>query len=99
VLRAKRSGFVRNVAVALGNLGDRRSVEPLRKALTRDPDPLVRGHAAWALGRIGGKAPRAALVQAAAGETTQEVLVEIRAALDSCDGAASNAPMEGDRTP
>ena len=99
VLRAKRSGFVRNVAIALGNLRDRRSVEPLRKALTRDPDPLVRGHAAWALGRIGGKAPRAALEEAAASETTQEVLVEIRAALGSCEGAASNAPMEGERTP
>ncbi len=97
ILRAKRAGFVRNVAVALGNLRDRRSVAPLGRALTRDPDPLVRGHAAWALGRIGGDAPRAALEEAAANETTQEVLVEIHAALTSV-GTAMHSAMEGDRT-
>ena len=99
ILRAKRSGFVRNVAVALGNLRDRRSVAPLSRALTRDPDPLVRGHAAWALGRIGGSASRVALEEAASRETSQEVLVEIRAALESRAGAAFTPRTEGDRTP
>ncbi|MBI5628370.1 MAG: tRNA epoxyqueuosine(34) reductase QueG, partial [Candidatus Rokubacteria bacterium] len=64
VLRARRSGFVRNVAVALGNLGDPRAVGPLRGVLGADPDPLVRGHAAWALGRIGGPEAIAALREA-----------------------------------
>jgi len=96
LLRAKRAGFVRNVAVALGNLGDRRSVGPLARALDRDPEPLVRGHAAWALGRIGGDAAREALIVARGREASQEVLEEIHAALGSLPDAGSNTPMEGD---
>jgi epoxyqueuosine reductase len=99
ILRAKRSGFVRNVAVALGNLGDRRSVGPLAKALEGDADPLVRGHAAWALGRIGGDAPRVALTKAAASESSQDVITEIQAALGACAGAASASHMEGEVKP
>ena len=99
ILRAKRSGFVRNVAVALGNLRDRRSVGPLTRTLNRDPDPLVRGHAAWALGRIGGTASRAALQEAATHESSEEVLVEIRSALESCEGAGATHRIEGDPEP
>ncbi|MGH7546314.1 MAG: tRNA epoxyqueuosine(34) reductase QueG [Gemmatimonadota bacterium] len=52
ITRAKRGGLLRNVAVALGNWGSDEAVPALRRALD-DADPLVRGHAAWALGRIG----------------------------------------------
>ena len=52
ILRAKRRGFLGNVAVALGNIGNAESVPALIHALN-DEEPLVRGHAAWALGRIG----------------------------------------------
>jgi len=51
VKRSKRRGFLRNVAVALGNWGSREAVPVLARALD-DPEPLVRGHAAWALGQI-----------------------------------------------
>ena len=51
VLRAKRRGLLRNVAVALGNWGDAQAAPALRQALD-DPEPLVREHAAWALARI-----------------------------------------------
>lgn len=51
IKRAKRGGFLRNVAVALGNWGSREAVHVLVLALD-DPEPLVRGHAAWALGEI-----------------------------------------------
>ena len=51
VLRAKRSGCLRNVAVALGNGGHPSSAPVLEKA-ARDPDPLVREHAHWALEKI-----------------------------------------------
>jgi epoxyqueuosine reductase len=51
IKRAKRRGLLRNVAVALGNWGSREAVPVLAQALD-DPEPLVRGHAAWALGRI-----------------------------------------------
>jgi len=49
--RAKRRGFLRNVAVALGN-GGGSEARPALEALARDEDPLVREHALWALGRI-----------------------------------------------
>jgi len=51
VLRAKRSGLLRNVAVALGNGCDTSSVPVLEKAV-RDPDPMIREHASWAYARI-----------------------------------------------
>ncbi|MBI4364903.1 MAG: tRNA epoxyqueuosine(34) reductase QueG, partial [Candidatus Latescibacteria bacterium] len=84
IMRARRSGFVRNVAVALGNIGDARAVGPLRQALAGDPDPLVRGHAAWALGRIGGPEALAALGEAEGQERSPDVLAEIQAALGGC---------------
>ena len=49
IKRAKRRGLLRNVA--LGNWGSRDAVPALTAALD-DPEPLVRGHAAWALGQI-----------------------------------------------
>ena len=52
--RAKRRGVLRNACVALGNLGDPAHIPILVHAL-RDPEPLVRGHAAWALGRLGAR--------------------------------------------
>jgi epoxyqueuosine reductase len=52
IKRSKRRGFLRNVAVALGNAGSRDSVPVLVETLS-DEESLVRGHAAWALGRIG----------------------------------------------
>jgi epoxyqueuosine reductase len=52
ILRAKRRGFLRNVAVALGNSKSREAVPALIQALD-DRESLVRGHVAWALGQIG----------------------------------------------
>ncbi len=51
VKRTKRRGLLRNVAVALGNWGSPEAVPVLAEALS-DAEPLVRGHAARALGRI-----------------------------------------------
>ena len=51
VKRTKRRGLLRNVAVALGNWGSPEAVPVLSEALA-DDEPLIRGHAAWALGRI-----------------------------------------------
>jgi epoxyqueuosine reductase len=58
VLRAKRSGLLRNVAVALGNGCDSSSIPVLEKA-ARDPDPLIREHASWALARVRTQTPNA----------------------------------------
>ena len=58
VLRAKRSGLLRNVAVALGNGCDLSAVPVLEKA-ARDPDPLISEHASWALARLRTQTPNA----------------------------------------
>jgi Uncharacterized Fe-S protein len=50
--RAKLRGLKRNAAVALGNVGSAEDVPSLIFAL-EDPEPLVRGHVTWALGKIG----------------------------------------------
>ena len=51
MLRTKRHGLLRNVCVALGNVGDDKALAPLQKAAA-DPEPLVAEHAAWAIGQI-----------------------------------------------
>ncbi|MGQ0569844.1 MAG: tRNA epoxyqueuosine(34) reductase QueG [Armatimonadota bacterium] len=83
IKRTKRSGLRRNVAVALGNLGDARAVPELTVALRDPEDAIVRGHAAWALGRIGGETATAALEAARTTEGDQQVLAEIKAALSN----------------
>ncbi len=75
--RAGRSGFLRNVAVALGNCDDRAAIAPLATRLRAEPDPLVRGHIAWALGRLGGERAAAALEQAQTMEVDPFVCEEI----------------------
>ena len=45
---AKRRGYLRNVAIALGNLGDETAIPALTQSASHDPEPLVRAHAAWA---------------------------------------------------
>ena len=51
IRRIKRRGFMRNVCVALGNVGDESDLPALEQA-ARDPDELVAEHAAWALRQI-----------------------------------------------
>jgi len=64
VKRAKRRGLLRNVAVALGNTRNPDAVAPLARAIQTEFEPLVRSHAAWALGQVGGNAARRALERA-----------------------------------
>jgi epoxyqueuosine reductase len=80
IRRAKRRGLLRNVCVALGNIGDPQAVPALIGALY-DHEPLIRGHAAWALGRIGGEQAKKALEEALPGEENEEVKKEILCAL------------------
>lgn len=51
IKRVKRRGFLRNVCVALGNVGDLSDLPALEEA-GADPDPLIAEHAAWAIARI-----------------------------------------------
>jgi epoxyqueuosine reductase len=56
ILRAKRRGFLRNVCVALGNVGTNDDLPALSTAM-EDQEPLVREHAAWAVGKIRQRQP------------------------------------------
>jgi epoxyqueuosine reductase len=80
ILRAKRRGFLRNVAVALGNSKSPAAIPALVHALD-DTDALVRGHAAWALGRIGFGQAMTPLQERLAIEPDNEVRDEIEDAL------------------
>ncbi len=72
----------RNAAVALGNALDRSAVAALSESLEEDPHPMVRGHAAWALGRIGSPSAISALRRQYGVEGDTGVRAEIRAALE-----------------
>lgn len=54
ILRTKRRGLLRNVCVALGNVGDPTALPALEKAAL-DPEPLIAEHASWALRQIRGR--------------------------------------------
>ena len=79
--RSKRAGLQRNACVALGNSGDRSAVPALARTL-RQGEPLVRGHAAWALGRLGGAEAQRALREALHHELDEDVRAEISLALE-----------------
>ena len=82
IKRTKRRGLLRNVCVALGNSGDHSAVPALCEALHHE-EALVRGHAAWALGQIGGASARSALEESLASEEDTGVQLEIRCALET----------------
>ena len=81
IKRIKRPRLVRNACVAAGNWGDPSTIPHLQPLLT-DPEPLVRGHAAWALGQIGTPQAKSAVVAALLAENEPEVRAELHAALE-----------------
>jgi epoxyqueuosine reductase len=54
ILRTKRRGLLRNVCVALGNVGNETAIPALEKA-ANDPEPIIAEHAQWAIGQIHSK--------------------------------------------
>ncbi|MBO0782730.1 MAG: tRNA epoxyqueuosine(34) reductase QueG, partial [Ktedonobacteraceae bacterium] len=90
IKRAKRRGLLRNVCVALGNSGDAQAVPALIGAL-HDSEPLVRGHAAWALGRIGGELAHEALQSTLLQEADEQVCKEVHCALAMLDESVMKA--------
>ena len=91
ILRAKRRGFLRNVAVALGNLQCLEAVPELIRALD-DEEPLVRGHAAWALGEIGSQPALHALEARHRIENDREVRDEIAEAVRTAGEKGEGTP-------
>ena len=80
IMRAKRVGLQKNACVALGNNRDEAGVPALVSTL-KNAEPLVRGHAAWALGQIATPEATKRLEQSTTSETDPYVLEEIEAAL------------------
>jgi epoxyqueuosine reductase len=80
IRKENRKLWQRNAAVALGNQNDLDTL-PVLISVLEDPEPLVRGHVAWALGRIGGAKARAALEKRRMAEPDGKVREEIEEAL------------------
>ncbi|TXD39016.1 tRNA epoxyqueuosine(34) reductase QueG [Lujinxingia vulgaris] len=85
--RAKLGGLKRNAAVVVGNTGSAADVPTLLRYLENEDDAVVRGHIAWALGRLGGDAAREGLRVARESEDDALVLDELRFALAMAGGA------------
>ena len=77
--RTGRERIIRNACVAAGNSGSPAFIPPLSERLLQDPSPLIRGHAAWALGEL--RTP-SALERALQTESNEQVRGEIRISLD-----------------
>lgn len=67
----------RNAIFALAHFKEEAAVPDLIALLEKDSRPVIRGTAAWALGKIGGEVAEAALLTAKEKEQDEEVLVEI----------------------
>ncbi len=76
----EKKWFQRNAAIALGNTKDPGYIQDLRTAM-QDPEDVVRGYSAWALGRIGGSEAKQILELSLSRETSDDARKEIEAAL------------------
>ncbi len=92
VMRAKWAGMARNASVAIGNIGSEKDLEILERTVSSHPEPLARGHAAWAMGRINLKASSEALSQLRVRETDPSVRSEIDAVLSGDVQAKRTSP-------
>jgi epoxyqueuosine reductase len=84
---SRRMRFVRrNALVALGNTGDETSLGVLSSYLGHE-DELLGGHAAWAVGQIGGARALALLRSEMESETRDSVREELRVSVTECGRA------------
>lgn len=71
----------RNAIIALAHFKDETAIDDLIKVMSTDPRPVIRGTAAWALGKIGGEDSHQALKNALQDEKEEEVRAEIEKGL------------------
>jgi epoxyqueuosine reductase len=90
LMRAKWEGMRRNACIVLGNRA-RAADLPVLAAVLDDDDPVVAGHAAWAVAAVGGSRARRLLEASAGRESRPDVLVEIRDGLDRIGRGANRA--------
>ena len=76
VQRAKRRGYLRNVAVALGNQPDSHDLPVLAEVLAHEPEALVRAHALWAVQQSHSPAARLLLERLRSTEHDRLVMAE-----------------------
>jgi epoxyqueuosine reductase len=81
IRRARYPGFLRNVAVALGNSGDPNAVGPLSAALDHE-ESLVRQHAAWGLAELADASAKEPLTRRLGIEAVESVRDELEWALE-----------------
>ncbi|MHA7967266.1 tRNA epoxyqueuosine(34) reductase QueG [Paenibacillus sp. CAU 1782] len=89
-----RKPIQRNAVIALGNFKDASAIPHLIKVLKDDPRPVLRGTAAWSMGRIGGPEAVAALREAWEKEQDDIALQAISEALQSMETAQEENVLE-----
>lgn len=82
IKRIKRTRLVRNACVAAGNWGSETAVPALINLLS-DPEPIIRGHAVWALQKIGSADAQVALAELRKVEGETAVLQELAFATEN----------------
>jgi len=90
IKRAKRSGFIRNVMVAMGNSGNKALIPHIEEAL-KDEEALVRAHAAWALWKLAGNESFDTLSKHLHVEADDSVREEIGSILNMSEPELQNA--------
>jgi epoxyqueuosine reductase len=83
--RPKLRGILRNAAIVSGNQQDPGDIPKLVELLLNHPESLVRSHAAWALGCMGGEKVEILLREAQIVEKDLQVQEEIKLALEALD--------------
>ncbi|GAF66942.1 hypothetical protein BTS2_3848 [Bacillus sp. TS-2] len=73
----------RNAILALAHFKEEAALDDLKSLMESDPRPVIRGSAAWAIGKIGREDTKEWLMDALKKEQEEEVLVEIKKGLDS----------------
>jgi len=71
----------RNVILALAHFKDETALPELIQVMEEDPRPVIRGTAAWAIGKIGGGEAEGILQRALDKEKDEDVLAEIKKGL------------------
>ncbi|MFD1849944.1 tRNA epoxyqueuosine(34) reductase QueG [Oceanobacillus bengalensis] len=72
----------RNALIALGHYKDKTAVEEMIEVMKKDPRPVIRGTAAWSLGKIGTNQAFEAIKEAMKFEKDEQVLVEMEKGLE-----------------
>ncbi|MFA1819869.1 tRNA epoxyqueuosine(34) reductase QueG [Virgibacillus oceani] len=76
----------RNALIALGHFKDKTAVEEIIAVLNNDPRPVIRGTAAWTLGKIGTEEAFAAIEETMEKEQDENVLAEMEKGLQFRSG-------------